>query len=166
MSSAIHFFGLSCKPRNPVLTTHPPFSTHSTSNTFRFLSVSRTLSHNMFSKGCLSTTNVERPIRQSIICMARRYAPNSRLRKMKSRKRGGDPEKKRTRKRKRTGKRKGRGETKKKKNVRVMRLASSAGTGFFYAKKKNTKNKEKLDIKKYDPSIKRHVKFSELSGKQ
>lgn len=56
MSSAIHFFALSCKPRNPVLTTHPPFSTHSTSNTFRFLSVSRTLSHNMFSKGYIFFT--------------------------------------------------------------------------------------------------------------
>ncbi|KAJ0046859.1 uncharacterized protein LOC116124988 [Pistacia vera] len=165
MSSAIHFFSLSCKPRNPILSTNSSFSTQSTLVTLRSLCFFATLTHSVFFKGCLSMINVERPIRQSVICMARRYAPNSRLRKMKSRKRGGDPEKKRTRKRKRTGKRKGRGETRKKKNVKVIRLASSAGTGFFYAKKKNTKNMKKLDIKKYDPTIKRHVKFAEVKMK-
>lgn len=81
---------------------------------------------------------------------------------MKSRKKGGDPEKKRSRKRKRTGKRKGRGETKKKKNVKVIKLVSSAGTGFFYAKKRNTKSKEKLEIQKYDPNIRCHLKFTEV----
>ncbi|KAK1582735.1 hypothetical protein Q3G72_017747 [Acer saccharum] len=81
---------------------------------------------------------------------------------MQSRKRGGDRDKKKKRKRKRAGKRKGRGETKKNKNLKVVRLVSSAGTGFSYAKKKNTKKKEKLEIKKYDPQMKRHVKFMEL----
>lgn len=81
---------------------------------------------------------------------------------MKSRKRSGDPDKKRSRKRKRTGKRKGRGETKKNKHVKVFELFSSAGTGIFYAKKRNTKSKVKLEIKKYDPSIKRHVEFTEV----
>lgn len=81
---------------------------------------------------------------------------------IKARKRGGDPEKKRTRRRKRTGKRKGRGDTKKNKNLKVVKLVSSAGTGYFYANKRNTKNKKKLEINKYDPDVKRHVKFAEV----
>ncbi|KAL5736396.1 hypothetical protein ACOSQ2_031184 [Xanthoceras sorbifolium] len=158
-SNPCHY--LSCKPRNPFLSTHSS-STLSNVLTFRSLSFSSTLSYHAFSKGCLSMSYVQRPIFQSIICMARRYASNSRLRKMQSRKRGGDRDKKKKRRRKRSGKRKGRGETKKKKNLKVIRLVSSAGTGFSYAKKKNTKNKEKLEIKKYDPQMKRHVKFTEV----
>ncbi|KAK0601136.1 hypothetical protein LWI29_021526 [Acer saccharum] len=155
-------FSLSCKPRNPFLSTHS-CTTQPNVLAFRSLSFSTALSHHAFSKGCLSLSHVlQRPSFQSIICMARRYASNSRLRKMQSRKRGGDRDKKKKRKRKRAGKRKGRGETKKNKNLKVVRLVSSAGTGFSYAKKKNTKKKEKLEIKKYDPQMKRHVKFMEV----
>lgn len=55
---------------------------------------------------------------------------------------------------------KGWGETRKKKNVKVIKLVSSAGPGIFYAKMRNTKSKVKLEIKKYDPSIRCHVEFT------
>ncbi|ESW04824.1 hypothetical protein PHAVU_011G128100 [Phaseolus vulgaris] len=47
-----------------------------------------------------------------------------------------------------------------KKKSKVIRLVSTAGTGFFYAIKKSKKN-EKLELKKYDPKVKRHVVFKE-----
>ncbi|XP_014493281.1 uncharacterized protein LOC106755610 [Vigna radiata var. radiata] len=52
----------------------------------------------------------------------------------------------------------GKGSSKKK--SKVIRLVSTAGTGFFYAIKKSKKN-EKLELKKYDPKVKRHVVFKE-----
>ncbi|MCB9957759.1 MAG: 50S ribosomal protein L33 [Rhodospirillaceae bacterium] len=46
-------------------------------------------------------------------------------------------------------------------NIKI-RLTSSAGTGYFYVTKKNTKNTtEKLTMRKYDPIARRHVEFKE-----
>jgi large subunit ribosomal protein L33 len=50
---------------------------------------------------------------------------------------------------------------KSKKNV-LIKLVSTAGTGFFYVKKKNPKQiTEKLLFKKYDPRVRKHVEFKE-----
>jgi large subunit ribosomal protein L33 len=44
----------------------------------------------------------------------------------------------------------------------LIKLVSSAGTGFFYVKKKNPrKATEKLSFKKYDPKVRKHVEFNE-----
>ncbi len=44
----------------------------------------------------------------------------------------------------------------------LIKLVSSAGTGYFYTTKKNTRNTtEKLKFKKYDPKIRKHVEFTE-----
>jgi large subunit ribosomal protein L33 len=43
-----------------------------------------------------------------------------------------------------------------------VKLVSTAGTGYFYTTTKNTrKNPDKLELKKYDPVAKEHVKFVE-----
>ena len=43
-----------------------------------------------------------------------------------------------------------------------IRLVSTAGTGYFYVKKKNTRaTTEKLQFKKYDPRARKHVLFKE-----
>lgn len=43
-----------------------------------------------------------------------------------------------------------------------IRLNSSAGTGFFYTAKKNSRTMtEKFKIKKYDPVLRKHVEFNE-----
>jgi large subunit ribosomal protein L33 len=43
-----------------------------------------------------------------------------------------------------------------------IRLNSSAGTGFFYVTKKNTRTMtEKLVLRKYDPVARKHVEFKE-----
>ncbi len=43
-----------------------------------------------------------------------------------------------------------------------IRLVSSAGTGFFYVTKKNSRtHSEKMKKKKYDPVAKKHVEFNE-----
>ena len=43
-----------------------------------------------------------------------------------------------------------------------IRLNSSAGTGFFYVAKKNTRTMtEKLVLRKYDPVARKHVEFKE-----
>jgi large subunit ribosomal protein L33 len=43
-----------------------------------------------------------------------------------------------------------------------IRLNSSAGTGYFYVTKKNTRTMtEKLVLKKYDPVARKHVDFKE-----
>jgi large subunit ribosomal protein L33 len=50
---------------------------------------------------------------------------------------------------------------KSKKNI-LLKLVSSAGTGFYYVKKKNPKNiTEKMEFKKYDPVVRKHVIFKE-----
>jgi large subunit ribosomal protein L33 len=44
----------------------------------------------------------------------------------------------------------------------IIKLESSAGTGFFYTTTKNkTKNPDKLELKKYDPVVRKHVPFKE-----
>lgn len=44
----------------------------------------------------------------------------------------------------------------------LIRLVSSAGTGHFYTTTKNPKLKtEKIEIKKYDPKARKHVKYKE-----
>ena len=49
-----------------------------------------------------------------------------------------------------------------KSNTIQIKLVSSADTGFFYVKNKNPKSKsEKLELKKYDPKVRKHVIFKE-----
>ncbi len=49
-----------------------------------------------------------------------------------------------------------------KKSTILVKLVSTAGTGFFYVKKRNPrKQPEKLAFKKYDPKIRKHVEFKE-----
>src|ERR1035441_4762405 len=44
----------------------------------------------------------------------------------------------------------------------LIRMVSSAGTGHFYTTSKNAKTKtEKLELKKYDPKARKHVKYKE-----
>ncbi len=43
-----------------------------------------------------------------------------------------------------------------------IRLNSTAGTGFFYVTKKNTRTMtDKLVLRKYDPVARKHVEFKE-----
>lgn len=43
-----------------------------------------------------------------------------------------------------------------------IRLNSSAGTGHFYTTTKNKKNQTgKMEIKKYDPKVRKHVLYKE-----
>ncbi len=47
-----------------------------------------------------------------------------------------------------------------------IRLESSAGTGFFYTTIKNRRNTTgKLQLKKYDPVVRKHVVFKETKLK-
>lgn len=47
-----------------------------------------------------------------------------------------------------------------------IKLESTAGTGFFYVTKKNSRTKtEKLLMKKYDPVARKHVDFKETKIK-
>lgn len=49
-----------------------------------------------------------------------------------------------------------------KKNITLIKLVSTAGTGFFYVKKKNSKKMTtKLSFRKYDPVVRKHVEFNE-----
>lgn len=53
-----------------------------------------------------------------------------------------------------------------KKNIVLIKLVSSAETGFFYVKKKNPKKQtEKLSFRKYDPVVRKHVVFNEAKLK-
>jgi large subunit ribosomal protein L33 len=53
-----------------------------------------------------------------------------------------------------------------KKNIVLVKLLSSAGTGFFYVRKKNPKkHTEKLSFRKYDPVVRKHVEFNETKLK-
>ncbi|KAL4642739.1 hypothetical protein ACB092_02G042200 [Castanea dentata] len=54
---------------------------------------------------------------------------------------------------------------KKKAAATFIRLVSTAGTGFFYVKRKPTKMIEKLEFRKYDPRVNRHVLFKEAKMK-
>lgn len=49
-----------------------------------------------------------------------------------------------------------------KKNTVLVKLVSTAGTGFYYVKKRNPrKQPEKLNFRKYDPRVRKHVEFKE-----
>ena len=53
-----------------------------------------------------------------------------------------------------------------KKNTILIKLVSTAKTGFYYVKKKNPKKRpEKLSFKKYDPVVRKHVLFKEAKIK-
>ena len=44
----------------------------------------------------------------------------------------------------------------------LVKLVSTAATGFFYVKRRNPKkNPVKLEFMKYDPRVRRHVLFTE-----
>jgi large subunit ribosomal protein L33 len=47
-----------------------------------------------------------------------------------------------------------------------VKLVSSADTGFFYVTKKNARTTTtKLELKKYDPVVRKHVPFKEAKIK-
>ena len=47
-----------------------------------------------------------------------------------------------------------------------VKLVSTADTGFYYVTKKNPRNiTEKLQFKKYDPVVRKHVLFKEAKIK-
>ena len=49
-----------------------------------------------------------------------------------------------------------------KKNIVLIKLLSSADTGFYYVTRKNSRTMtDKLVKKKYDPVAKKHVEFRE-----
>lgn len=50
-----------------------------------------------------------------------------------------------------------------KKGVReIIKLESSEGTGYYYTTTKNRRNTtDKLELKKYDPTLRKHVLFKE-----
>lgn len=50
--------------------------------------------------------------------------------------------------------------------TQLIKLVSTAGTGYFYVAKKNTRTStEKLSFKKYDPKARKHVEFKEAKLK-
>ena len=53
-----------------------------------------------------------------------------------------------------------------KKNIVLVKMESTAKTGFFYVKKKNPKKQtEKMSFRKYDPVVRKHVEFKETKLK-
>ncbi len=49
-----------------------------------------------------------------------------------------------------------------KSNTILIKLESTAGTGFYYVTKKNPRNTtEKMTFRKYDPVVRKHVEFKE-----
>lgn len=49
-----------------------------------------------------------------------------------------------------------------KSNTIQIKMVSSANTGYFYVTNKNPKSMtEKLELKKYDPKVRKHVVFKE-----
>ncbi len=49
-----------------------------------------------------------------------------------------------------------------KKNTVLVKLVSTADTGFYFVKKRNPKKlTEKLAFRKYDPVVRKHVEFKE-----
>jgi large subunit ribosomal protein L33 len=48
----------------------------------------------------------------------------------------------------------------------LVKLQSTAGTGYFYVAKKNPRAAtEKLEFRKYDPVVRKHVPFKETKMK-
>ncbi len=44
----------------------------------------------------------------------------------------------------------------------IIKLRSTAGTGFMYVTRKNKVNtRERIELKKYDPVVRKHVIFKE-----
>ncbi len=53
-----------------------------------------------------------------------------------------------------------------KSNTVLIKMVSSADTGYFYVAKKNPKKTtEKLEFRKYDPVVRKHVLFKESKMK-
>ena len=53
-----------------------------------------------------------------------------------------------------------------KQNTIKIKMERTAGTGFFYVKKKNPRTlTEKLVMRKYDPKVRKHVEFKETKIK-
>ena len=51
-------------------------------------------------------------------------------------------------------------------NTVLIKLVSSADTGYYYVTKKNPRTKtEKLELNKYDPVARKHVAFKEAKIK-
>ena len=51
-------------------------------------------------------------------------------------------------------------------NTILIKLQSTAGTGYFYTAKKNARTStEKLEFRKYDPRARKHVIFKETKIK-
>jgi len=49
-----------------------------------------------------------------------------------------------------------------KQNTTLIKLVSSADTGYFYVTKKNARTTtDKIELKKYDPVVRKHVVFRE-----
>ncbi len=49
-----------------------------------------------------------------------------------------------------------------KSNTILVKLVSTADTGYYYVTKKNPRNQtEKMEFKKYDPVARKHVVFKE-----
>ncbi len=54
----------------------------------------------------------------------------------------------------------------KSKKTILFKLESTVGTGYFYVRKKNPRQMtEKLELKKYDPRVRKHVLFRETKLK-
>ena len=48
----------------------------------------------------------------------------------------------------------------------LIKMESTAGTGFFYIRKKNPRTiTDKMQMNKYDPRVRRHVTFKETKIK-
>ncbi len=48
----------------------------------------------------------------------------------------------------------------------LIKLESTAGTGYYYVTKKNPRNQtEKMEFRKYDPVARKHVMFKETKIK-
>jgi large subunit ribosomal protein L33 len=53
-----------------------------------------------------------------------------------------------------------------KQNTVLIKLVSTAGTGYYYVTKKNPRTStEKLEFRKYDPVARKHVVFKEAKIK-
>lgn len=51
-------------------------------------------------------------------------------------------------------------------NTIVIKMLSTADTGYFYVAKKNPRTKpEKYEFRKYDPVVRKHVTFKETKIK-
>jgi len=53
----------------------------------------------------------------------------------------------------------------KKRGALVIKLLSTEGTGVFYMAKKNPKTTTKMEVRKYDSRLRKHVLFRETKVK-